>query len=74
MAEFQVPVEFTIQGMMTINAQSEEDAIEQAQSIIANADYEVINVNIQGFDKHGHDYIIVDDFIGEYDDEDDEDY
>lgn len=71
MAEFKVPVEFTIQGTMSINAQSEEDAIEKAQEIIENADYEVINVNVQCFDKHGHDYIIVDDFIEEYDDEDD---
>ena len=72
MTEFQIPVEFTIQGMMTINAQTEEDAIEQVQSIIGNTDYDNINVNVQGFDKHGHDYVIVDDFIEEYDDDDDD--
>ena len=58
--------------MMTINAQTEEDAIEQVQSIIGNTDYDNINVNVQGFDKHGHDYVIVDDFIEEYDDDDDD--
>jgi hypothetical protein len=73
MAEFQIPVEFSIQGMMTINAQTEEDAIEQAQAIIGNTDYDNINVNVQGFDKHGHDYLIVDDFIEEYDDDDEDD-